>query len=208
MDRLQHLALRIGLVRRPSAGIPNIHVFDQPHFESVVSPEFDQVDQFIIVKTADDNGIDLDWIHSRLLRRCQAFEDRLKLPSLRNLSKPVSPQRIQTHVYPIKPGSLERLRLLGKESPVSRQRKIAKTIDAAQLANQCGKASANKRFTASETDLRNSLSHEEAREPLDFGKRENFAPFDPLILIERHAVSTTEVAPVGHGDPEPAKRSL
>jgi len=68
MDDVEHFLFRKRFVRRPTAGISDVHVFYKSHFETVLAAEGDQVDQFIVIETADNNGIDFDWCHADRFR--------------------------------------------------------------------------------------------------------------------------------------------
>ena len=38
----------------------DVHVFDEPDFGAIATAEFQQLDQFIVVDAANDNGVDLE----------------------------------------------------------------------------------------------------------------------------------------------------
>jgi hypothetical protein len=83
-----------------------------------------------------------------------------------------------------------------------------KAFDAAELSDQGWETSPNERFTSGEPNLRNTLGYKEAGKTLNFVEGKDLRTLYPLVFVERHAVGTPEIAPVGHRDAEATKRTF
>ena len=88
------------LLQAPGIGIAHVHVFDETHRKSVGSAEFDQRDDFIVVHAANNDGVDLHRIESDAVRREDAGQDAVQIPSLGNLPEPFGIERVQADVDP------------------------------------------------------------------------------------------------------------
>src|SRR5262245_33110024 len=62
-------------------------------------------------------------------------------------------------------------------------------------------------LTTRKSDLLYSEVEKQPYKPLDFFERQNLVPFDPFVLVERHAISATEIATVGDRNPQIAHRA-
>src|SRR5678816_3538502 len=98
MDAPENLLLRDGFLEFPSICITNIHVFDEANFGPLVATVASHIDQFVIIETANDDGIDLYRAHAGVKRRLDASQDLGKITTLGDLTETVWPQRIETDV--------------------------------------------------------------------------------------------------------------
>jgi hypothetical protein len=58
------------------------------------------------------------------------------------------------------------------------------------------------RLSPGEPDLFHAERNKKTGKSGNFLKSKNFVPVYPLVLVERHAIAATKVAPVGDRDPE------
>ena len=80
MNRLEDLFLRDGFLEAPSVYVTNIHVFDEPHFEAILSRKVHQIDDLVVVCAADDHRIDLDWRQAGFFGGKRPFRTSSRLP--------------------------------------------------------------------------------------------------------------------------------
>ena len=63
-------------------------------------------------------------------------------------------------------------------------------------------ALSNKGFSSCQPNLMNTkILNENASQASDFLKRQDLVLLDPGIFVQGHTVRTTEIAPIGYGDP-------
>ena len=96
--------------------------------------------------------------------------------------------------------------LLGEQDAVGRERQVANPGIGREHSNQLRKIAAEQRLAPREAHVFDAQRGKHLHEPRDFLKGQQFLPWQPDVLLLRHAVVAAQVAPVGHRDAQAAQR--
>jgi hypothetical protein len=113
-----------------------------------MTSELYKVEQLVIIEAANDDRIDLDWVHADRFRCGETFEYGLEFATLRNVSESIGLKCVETYIDPVKSSGLQMGCLFGKESPVRGERETSQAVNAAQLTDQCRKTASYEGFPA------------------------------------------------------------
>src|SRR5262249_28521257 len=136
--------------------------------------------------------------HSRLLRRKQSSKNIVQIAAFGQSPEPFRLESIDAHVDAPETGGIQWLSLFGKERSICCQREVPESIEFRQPLDQPRQSLAHQRFTAGQPDFLNSESDKDSGQALNLFERQYFLPFDPGVLVKRHAIRAAEIAPVRH----------
>src|SRR5262245_7921023 len=110
MNDLENLLLGNGLFKTPAIGIADVHVLDKTHLETIPPSEIHQVQDLIVIGAADNDRIQLDGAHARLLGGGYAGKNVVEVAAFCQGGEAVRPQRVDTDIDSAEPGSIQCIR--------------------------------------------------------------------------------------------------
>ena len=109
----------------------------------------------------------------------------------------------------VRPAPARSSRHAREQRPVRRQRQVD-VSERRQLLDEHRQIAPDERLAARDADLLDPAAHEDACDALDLLERQQLVAAQELVVASedllRHAVDAPEVAPIGDGDAEIAKR--
>ena len=106
-----------GILGKVSAVVHGHHL-NEPHGHGIAQGQRRQCLDFIVVKAADENAVDLHGPEARLQRRFQPCQSLLQLPHPGDVGVFLRVQGVQADIHPLHPRLLQRLCQLGQQHAV------------------------------------------------------------------------------------------
>jgi len=199
-DPLQDLVARHDVLPGQLSHVTDGHQFDETHVPGTLNRQAREVLDFVVVRAAQHDDVDLDRRETRCLGRDRS-RDRVeaKVTSCDRRDS-LGTQRVRAHVHAIEASLPKRPRHLRELRAVGRQRDVLDFRNGLELANQRLEIGTDGRLTAGDS----KASQAQRRQlPDDFGDllvRQDLGLRQPLQPFLRHAIHAAEVAPIRHRD--------
>ena len=199
-DPVQDLLLGDGSLETPVVGVPHVHVFDESGLQTVLSRIFHQVQDLVVVGAPDHDGVDLDGSHSGVPGCQDPFQNVFQPSPFGDGPELLGVQSVQADVDPAQARPLQRGSGLGQERAVGGEAQVFQSADTGEVPKQSVQVAPDQGLAARNSDSPDAQVDEEARQPDDLFESQQLPLLDPDVLVQRHAVPATVVAPVRHRD--------
>ncbi|OIQ78261.1 hypothetical protein GALL_400320 [mine drainage metagenome] len=213
---VDHLLGRQHLVHTPAVGVAHIHVFDETQDDAAIAEMRRHREDLRVVGAALDHHVHFHWAQSRSLRRLDAPQHfgNGEIHVVHTAEGRIV-QCVQAHRHAVEPGVLEQLRLAGEDGAVGGEGEFRWislwSAQGMQHLDQALQVLAQQGLAAGQADFAHAEIDEHPRRTGDFLETQQIGmPQEFIVLVEdflRHAVSATEVAPVGDRNAQVVQRA-
>src|SRR5690606_24331931 len=128
--------------------------------ESTSDGEIHQVEHFVVVTPLLDHAVELDSPETRLPRHLDAGEHLIELITPGQLSETLAPQRVETDVEALHPGSMQRRRQTVELRAVGGDGQILQLLASTQARQQAGQPFAHQRLATGDPDTPHTQTDE------------------------------------------------
>src|SRR2546427_12661076 len=125
----------------------------------------------------------------------------------RERGESIGAEGVEAHRHAAEPRLLERLRVLGEQHAVGRDREVTQPRLRGEEADEARQVAPQERLASREADLVHSEGHEDVDERADLLEVEDLLARKPDVLLLGHAVLAAQIASVGDRDAEVPQRT-
>lgn len=178
------------------------HQFDEADMPVLVPRQERQLANLLVVQSACDHAIELDWREARSNGRVDPRSNRACLPTTHDLGQGVLPQAVDVNVHAVQSGGAQGLGQWRQQHPVGRHGDIVDAFDPSAALDDLDEILPQSRFASGKTDPAESNGRRGLYDSLDLTAIEQILAGSVRDLAQRHAVDAAQVAVVGQGNPE------
>ena len=186
-------------ITRPVAVGIEGHEFDEAHDDTAVAGKLREGFDFIVIESADEDGVHFGGREARFLGGFDAVHDLGERFGTRDAFESGRVERIEADVDAAKTGGDQAIAALGEQMAVGGHREVfdAQSMETRDVVLD---AVANQRLTAGDADLANAEMQEDASEAVELGPGEDFIVVAIVFRVGGAAVDAAEIAAVRDGD--------
>ncbi len=178
------------------------HHLDEAHGERSLERQVDEPVDVLRLVIVHEDRIELDRIEARGERRLDSLPYLLQVVASRDLVKALAVQRVDAHVDAVDPGIQQGRRQPRQLGAVRRQGEVVEPRQRAQPAHDFENVLADERLATGDPHLPDAEVDQGPYEALDALGVEEVAVTVRKLGVLGQAVEATEIAPIGHRDPE------
>ena len=180
--------------------VPHRHNLDKAQVPAGLHRLPGQVNHLVVVHPPHDDGVDLDRLQPRRVRRLQPGQHVLQPAQPRDGVEPFRVERIQADVDPVQAGGGQFVGVAGQQDAVGRHRQVVNAGDAGQGAHQVNDSGPRQRLPAGQAYLADAQLSPRPDDGLDFLVAQYLLVRPPGDPLRRHTVDTAQVAAVSDRD--------
>src|SRR5882672_6200532 len=186
-------------IARPVAVGIERHEFDETHDNAAVAGKFREGFDFIVIESADEDGVHFGGREARFLGGLDAVPDLGERFGTRDAFESGGVERIEADVDATETGGDEPVAALGEQVAVGGHGEVF-DAESMQACDVVFDAVADERLTAGDTDFANAEVQEDASEAVELGPGKDLAVVAIVFRVGGAAVDAAEIAAVRDGD--------
>src|SRR5690606_15118561 len=204
LELLAHHGEREVVIDALALSLAEGHDLDQRHLVALRVRPFDEIGNLVLVEALQPDGVELD-LEARFLGGGDALEDLREAVAAAEPLEQLAVHRVERNVDALHARGCEIVGEAGELGAVGGERQFVEPVAklAAYGADQLDHVAAHQRLASGEADLGDAAVDERERELVQFLEAEDFLTRQELHLLG-HAVSATQVAPVGNREAQVA----